>query len=53
MAVYEERKCPKCNKIVRMQRCEVCKGTGGGSWSQCKNGCNQHGWLCPKHGKDY
>jgi hypothetical protein len=59
MAVYEERYCPKCKKKVRMTRCEICRGTGGGSSlgglakTQCKSGCNQHGWLCPIHGKDY
>jgi hypothetical protein len=53
MAVQEERYCPKCRRKVRMTRCEVCKGTGGGKWSQCRSACNQHGWLCPTHGKNY
>jgi len=49
----QDRYCPKCKKNVRMKRCEVCKGTGGGSMSQCNSGCNRHGWLCPTHGKNY
>ena len=53
----EERYCPKCKKKVRMTRCEVCKGTGGSGvgmfGSQCRSACNQHGWLCPTHGKNY
>ncbi len=56
VAVYEDRYCAKCKKKVRMTRCEVCKGTGGSGGimpSQCRSGCNQHGWLCPTHGKNY
>jgi len=59
MAVTEDRYCPKCRKTVRMTRCEVCKGTGGSgvpgviTWTQCRSACNQHGWLCPTHGKNY
>lgn len=53
MAVTQDKYCPKCRKTVRMTRCEVCKGTGGGQMSQCRKSCNQHGWLCPTHGKDY
>ena len=53
MAVYSDKYCGKCGKKVRMTRCEACKGTGGGSFSQCRSGCNQHGWLCPRHGKNY
>ena len=56
MAVTQDRWCPKCKKNVRMTRCEVCKGTGGPGGlfgSQCRSSCNQHGWFCPTHGKDY
>ena len=53
MAIYEDRHCRKCGKKVRMMRCEICKGSGGGRMSQCRKGCNQHGWLCPTHGKEY
>ncbi len=53
MAVTEDRHCPKCGKRVRMTRCEACKGTGGGQFSQCNSGCNRKGWLCPTHGKNY
>ena len=53
MAVFQDRYCSKCGKKVRMIRCETCKGTGGGAYSQCRKDCNQHGWLCPTHGKDY
>ena len=53
MAVVEDRFCGKCGKKVRMVRCETCKGTGGSSTTQCKSGCNQKGWLCPVHGKNY
>jgi hypothetical protein len=56
MAVMEDRWCPKCKKKVRMTRCEVCKGRGGSGGllaSQCRSSCNQHGWLCPTHGKNY
>lgn len=28
MAVTQDRWCPKCQKRVRMTRCEVCKGDG-------------------------
>lgn len=53
MAVYSDKQCPKCRKKVRMVRCEVCKGRGGGLFSQCFSGCNRKGWLCPTHGKNY
>lgn len=53
MAVTEDRYCPKCGKKVRMTRCEVCKGRGSTSTTQCRSGCNQKGWLCPVHGKNY
>jgi hypothetical protein len=53
MAVTKDAHCPKCGKTVRMTRCEKCKGTGGSATTQCNNGCRRHGWLCPKHGKDY
>jgi hypothetical protein len=53
MAVYENRQCPKCRKVVRMIRCEICKGRGGTAASQCRQSCNMHGWLCPVHGKNY
>ena len=53
MAVTEERYCPKCGKKVRMTRCETCKGTGGGSFSQCRRDCNMKGWFCPTLGKNY
>lgn len=45
--------CSKCRKNVQMERCEVCKGTGGGRYSQCIKGCGRKGWLCPTHGKNY
>ena len=53
MAVYEDRHCPKCRKVVRMIRCEICKGRGGTTMSQCRQSCNMNGWLCPVHGKNY
>lgn len=53
MAVVQDRYCAKCRKKVRMVRCEVCKGTGGGSFSQCNSACDRKGWLCPTHGKYY
>ena len=49
----EDRYCPKCGKKVRMTRCEVCKGRGQTATTQCRSGCNMHGWLCPTHGKNY
>jgi hypothetical protein len=49
----EDRYCPKCRKTVRMTRCEICKGRGGGITTQCRTGCNMNGWLCPVHGKNY
>ena len=53
MAVTQDRYCAKCRKKVRMTRCEVCRGTGGGLSSQCNKACNRKGWLCPRHGKWY
>ena len=53
MATTKDIKCPKCGKVVRMTRCEVCKGTGGGLTTQCRSGCNMKGWLCTKPGKNY
>jgi hypothetical protein len=53
MPVTEDRYCVKCGKKVRMTRCEVCKGRGGTQFSQCRQACNEHGWLCPVHGKNY
>lgn len=53
MAVTEDKHCSKCGKKVRMTRCEVCKGTGGSSTTQCNNACGRKGWLCPRHGKNY
>jgi len=53
MAVTKEVWCPRCKKKVRMNRCEVCKGTGGSWLTQCNSACNRHGWLCPTHGKKY
>jgi hypothetical protein len=53
MAVYQERHCPKCRKVVRMIRCEVCKGRGSTLTTQCRQNCNMHGWLCPVHDKNY
>jgi len=53
MATTQDRKCPKCGKDVRMTRCEICKGQGKTLTTQCRNGCNMHGWLCPVHGKNY
>lgn len=50
--MIEERYCPSCRKRVRMTRCEICKGKGGGP-GQCTKGCNQKGWLCPTHGGNY
>lgn len=49
----QDKYCPKCRKKVRMTRCEVCKGRGGSSTTQCRTACNQNGWLCPTHGKNY
>lgn len=53
MAVTKDMYCSKCKKSVRMNRCEVCKGTGGGVMSQCNSACGRKGWLCPTHGKNY
>jgi hypothetical protein len=53
MAVTQDRHCPKCRKTVRMIRCEICKGRGGSQFTQCRSACNQHGWLCPTHDKNY
>jgi hypothetical protein len=53
MAITQDRHCGKCGKRVRMTRCEVCKGTGGGLTTQCNRSCGRKGWLCPTHGKNY
>lgn len=53
MPVTRDLRCPRCGKVVRMTRCEICRGTGGSMTTQCRKGCNQHGWLCPVHGKNY
>jgi hypothetical protein len=53
MATYQDRVCPKCRKVVRMIRCEICKGRGQTATTQCRSACNMHGWLCPLHGKNY
>jgi hypothetical protein len=49
----EYRYCDRCKKKVSMTRCEVCKGRGGSTFTQCRSACNQKGWLCPTHGKYY
>src|SRR6185437_784162 len=36
MAVTQDKYCPKCRKTVRMTRCEVRDGKGGGQMSQCR-----------------
>ncbi len=51
MAVLRDKYCPKCNKVVRMTRCEVCRD--GQAPGQCISACGMRGWLCPKHGKNY
>jgi hypothetical protein len=43
MAVYEDRHCLKCRRVVRMIRCEICRGRGTMPTTQCRQNCNVHG----------
>lgn len=53
MAVTDYKYCGKCGKTVKMTRCEVCKGQGRGTGGTCRSACNENGWFCPTHGKNY
>lgn len=53
MTVTQDKYCGRCGKAVRMARCEVCKGEPVKATRRCRSACNEHGWLCPVHGKNY